>query len=226
MNLKHMNPLVLDEADRMLDMRFQISVDEIVDQISKWRQTLLFSASFPDQIRAIVKRIMLKPVMVKVKSTHDSSTISQHFYQVDDQKQCKTALRLLLLEYKPESSLVFCNTKRETLDVVEELTRHGSNVLALNGDLELRDRDQTMVRFANKSSSVLVAARGLDIDMIDAVFNFHLPHEPGTYIHRIGRTGRAGSKGRIFMLHNGNEYKLTRLSDYIGRSITNVPINR
>lgn len=223
MSLKHVNTLVLDEADRMLDMGFQASVDNIVDQIPKWRQTLLFSATFPDQIKAMVKRIMLKPIMVKVESTHDNSTISQHFYQVDDFKTCMTALHLLLLQYKPESSVVFCNTKKETMEITDELAKYGFSVLALNGDLEQWDRDQTMVRFANKSISILVAtdvaARGLDIEALDAVFNFKLPHEPETYVHRIGRTGRAGSKGSAFTLHNGNEYKLTMLSDYIERPI-------
>jgi len=236
MTLKHVNTLVLDEADRMLDMGFQASVDAIVEQVPKWRQTLLFSATFPDTIKAVVKRIMLKPIMVKVESTHDSSTIDQHFYQVNDPQQCMLALRLLLserlaeplsgqsLDHRAESSLVFCNTKRETLEVADELVRHGFSALALNGDLEQWQRDQTMVRFANKSVSVLVAtdvaARGLDIDAVDAVFNFQLPHEPETYVHRIGRTGRAGSKGAAFTLHNGNEYKLTMLSDYIKRSLT------
>jgi len=219
LSLKDVNTLVLDEADRMLDMGFQASVDHIVDQIPKWRQTLLFSATFPDQIQAIVKRIMLKPIMVKVESTHDSNTISQHFYNVDDFKQSVIGLRLLLLKHKPESSVVFCNTKKETLDITNELNQNGFSALALNGDLEQWDRDQTLVRFANKSISILVAtdvaARGLDIDALDAVFNFQLPHEPDTYVHRIGRTGRAGSTGSSFTLHNGNAYKLTMLSDYI-----------
>ena len=224
LSLKDVNTLVLDEADRMLDMGFQVSVDNIVDQIPKWRQTLLFSATFPNQIQAIVKRIMLKPIMVKVESTHDSSTISQHFYKVDDFKQSLIGLRLLLLKHKPESSVVFCNTKKETLEITNELNLNGFSALALNGDLEQWDRDQTLVRFANKSTSILVAtdvaARGLDIDALDAVFNFQLPHEPDTYVHRIGRTGRAGSTGSSFTLHNGSEYKLTMLSDYIKRPIS------
>ena len=215
--------LVLDEADRMLEMGFQASVDAIVAQIPKQRQTLLFSATLPDQIKAISGRMMSNPVLVQVESTHDSSTIAQHFYQLADGKQVVTALRLLLLEHKPESSVVFCNTKRETQEIADALTGHGFSALALNGDLEQRDRDQTMVRFANRSSSILVAtdvaARGVDIDALDAVFNVQLPHEPETYVHRIGRTGRAGSRGVTFTLHDGSEYKLTMLEDYIGQRI-------
>ncbi len=230
MLLKHVNMLVLDEADRMLDMGFQASVDAIVAHLPKWRQTLLFSATFPDKIKLMVKRIMLKPVLVKVESSHDSSTISQHFYQLADErasgeKAAMIALRLLLLQYAPESSLIFCNTKRESVEIADMLVQFGFSALVLNGDLEQWQRDQTMVRFANKSTSILVAtdvaARGLDIDALDAVFNVHLPHEPETYIHRIGRTGRAGSTGMAFTLHNGNEYKLTMLSDFIQSSIRN-----
>jgi len=162
-------------------------------------------------------------VLVKVNRIHNDSAISQHFYQVDDFKQSMNALRLLLLKQGPESSLVFCNTKKETFAITEALTQSGFSALTLNGDLEQWERDQTMVRFANKSISILVAtdvaARGLDVDALDAVFNFQLPHEPETYLHRIGRTGRAGSQGEAFTLHNGNEYKLTMLSDFLKQPI-------
>lgn len=228
LKLNKLTTLVLDEADRMLEMGFQASVDAIINQLPKQRQTLLFSATFPDQIESISRRIMIKPVMVQVESTHDSSTILQHFYQVNNYEQGMTALRLLLLEQSPESTLIFCNTKRETQEIADELISHGFSTLALNGDLEQRDRDQTMVRFANKSTSILVAtdvaARGLDIDALDIVINFQLPHEPETYVHRIGRTGRAGSTGAVFTLHNGNDYKLTMLGDYIKRTIECEPL--
>lgn len=223
LSLDRINTVVLDEADRMLDMGFKDAINAIVDQTPRKRQTLLLSATFPDQIRSISKRIMNNPVMVQVESTHDSDSIEQHFYRVESQEEGMTALRLLLLQNRPESTVIFCNTKQETQDITDDLKNHGFSALALNGDLEQRDRDQTLVRFANRSSSILVAtdvaARGLDIDSLDAVINFHIPHDPEIYIHRIGRTGRAGSKGLAFTIYAQNEYKMTMLSDYIERTI-------
>jgi len=225
LDLTDINTLVLDEADRMLDMGFQASVDAIVDQLPKWRQTLLFSATFPDKINTMAKRIMLKPVMVQIESNHDHSSIAQHFYREDDPKQYTTALRLLLLHFRPESSVIFCNTKRETVDIANTLTQHGFSALALNGDLEQWERDQTMVRFANNSIAILVAtdvaARGLDIDGLDAVFNVHLPNEAETYIHRIGRTGRAGNEGLACSIFGDREHLNTiKLTDLTGMEIT------
>lgn len=136
LKLDKVNTLVLDEADRMLEMGFQAALDNIIAQISKWRQTLLFSATFPDQIKAISARIMLKPLMVQVESHHDAESITQHFYEVADKTASLEALRLLLLEYQPESSVVFCNTKRETVEVAQALTGYGFGALVLNGDLE------------------------------------------------------------------------------------------
>jgi len=223
LKLNKVNTLVLDEADRMLEMGFQSVLDSIIGQIPAQRQTLLFSATFPEQIQSISKRIMKQPSIVTVASTHDDSSIEQHFYRVVDDEQRMTALRLLLLQHQPESALVFCNTKRETESVAEALIWHGFSALALNGDLEQRDRDQAMVRFTNKSISVLVAtdvaARGLDIDALDAVINYHIAHDPETHVHRIGRTGRAGSKGIACSLYRENPYKMTMLGDYLGKEI-------
>ncbi|MDX8407770.1 MAG: ATP-dependent RNA helicase DbpA [Mariprofundaceae bacterium] len=223
LNLDDLTILVLDEADRMLEMGFQPALDAIVARMPKQRQTLLFSATFPDQIKSIAKRMLIHPVRVQVESTHDSSCIEQHFYRVIDEAQRMTALRLLLLHHRPESALVFCNTKKETREVADKLIEHGFSALALNGDLEQRERDQAMVQFANKSTSIIVAtdvaARGLDIDAVDAVINFHLPYDPETYIHRIGRTGRAGNRGMACSLYRENTYRMTMLGDSIGRNI-------
>jgi len=222
--LDEVNMLVLDEADRMLDMGFQESLDAIVRCIPRRRQTLLFSATYPDQIQSMARRVMQNPVLVQVAEVHDSSSIRQHFFQFELNKHRLTALRLLLLKYRPGSTLVFCNTRRETEEVADELRSDGFSALALHGDLEQRQRDQTLVRFANKSVSILVAtdvaARGLDIDALDAVINYQMARDVEVHVHRIGRTGRAGSKGIACTLYSAKEqYKVERLEEYLGIQI-------
>lgn len=222
--LDEVNMLVLDEADRMLDMGFQESLDAIVRCIPRQRQTLLFSATYPDQIQSMARRVMQNPVLVQVAEVHDSSSIRQHFFQFELNKHRLTALRLLLLKYRPGSTLVFCNTRRETEEVADELRSDGFSALALHGDLEQRQRDQTLVRFANKSVSILVAtdvaARGLDIDALDAVINYQMARDVEVHVHRIGRTGRAGSKGIACTLYSAKEqYKVERLEEYLGIQI-------
>ena len=224
LSLDHVDTLVLDEADRMLDMGFQAALDNIIDKIPQQRQTLLFSATFPDQIQKIANKYLQTPAVIKVESNHENSTISQHFYQVENDEDRLLAIRLLLLTHKPESSVIFCNTKIETQNVANKLAAYGFGVVALHGDLEQKDRDQTLVRFANKSASILVAtdvaARGLDIEALDAVFNYNLAHDTEVHIHRIGRTGRAGSTGYAFTLFsNKHRYEIGLLEDYLERTI-------
>jgi ATP-independent RNA helicase DbpA len=217
LQLKDVNLLVLDEADRMLDMGFQETLDKILAQVPKQRQTLLFSATFPDQIESIASRVMQSPERVEIESKHDDSTIEQHFYRVTDHDSRLHALHVLLARYQPPSTIVFCNTKRETDDVAYYLQDAGFDALALHGDMEQRQRDETLVRFSNKSASILVAtdvaARGLDIDSLDAVVNFHISKEPEVHTHRIGRTGRAGGKGLAFSFFNEKDStKILRLN--------------
>jgi len=221
LSLARLTTLVLDEADRMLEMGFQESLDAIVEQTPVQRQTLLFSATFQDEIQSIAKRILIDPVMAQVEARHDNATIEQHFYKVADDAERMTALRLLLLKYRPESAVVFCNTKRETQAVADELRSSRFSVLALHGDMEQRDRDKTLVRFANKSAAILVAtdvaARGLDIDSLDAVINFHIARDSEVHVHRIGRTGRAGGKGMAFTFYTDKDgYKIALLEEYLG----------
>lgn len=215
--LEHVQTLVLDEADRMLEMGFQESLDNIIAQIPEQRQTLLFSATFPTQIQAIAKRIMNEPVMVKVASEHDNSSITQTFYKVADDRQRLIALRLLLQHYRPVSALVFCSTKLDVDNVTSQLKQHNFSALALHGDMEQKDRDQTLIRFTNNSASILVAtdvaARGLDIDALDMVINYHIARDAEIHTHRIGRTGRAGSTGIACTLFDEKEsFKLARLN--------------
>ena len=212
--------LVLDEADRMLEMGFQKELDAIVEATPLQRQTLLFSATFPAEIGAVAGRIMHNSKRVTAAAAHDSTTIVQHFYRVDDDGARLTALRLLLLQHQPESTVVFCNTKKETRELAEALRNYKFSALAIHGDLEQNDRDRTLVRFANKSVAVLaatdVAARGLDINALDAVVNYHISSDPEVHVHRIGRTGRAGSTGLAFTLYGDNErHKIDRLGDYL-----------
>ncbi|MAL94419.1 MAG: ATP-dependent RNA helicase DbpA [Haliea sp.] len=228
LTLEQLSTLVLDEADRMLDMGFQASLDAILEHVPTQRQTLLFSATYPPEIEAIAQRVMQSPQQVQVESTHDSSSIAQAFYRVEDSER-SLALRLLLLQQRPDSAVIFCNTRAECAEVARELTSHGFSAQALHGDLEQRERDRILTRFASKSLSVLVAtdvaARGLDIDALDAVINYHIPRDLDVYIHRIGRTGRAGSRGLACTLFSEKEdHKLAKLEARLEQSIVAEPL--
>jgi ATP-independent RNA helicase DbpA len=223
-DLNELNTLVLDEADRMLDMGFQDALDAIISHAPAQRQTLLFSATYPAEIKKVAQAIMEKPEMVKVESTHDHSSIKQYFYKLDSKEQRDDALETLLLQHQPESAVVFCNTKKEVQHVADELHARGFSVIDLHGDLEQRERDQALVQFANKSVSILVAtdvaARGLDVDNLDAVFNFELSRDPEVHVHRIGRTGRAGSKGIACSFFSEKEmYKVAQIDEYMDMPI-------
>ncbi len=215
--------LVLDEADRMLDMGFEEPIREIVGKTPKDRQTLLFSATYPDAIREIGRKVMRDPVEVTVDGTGEAAAIAEHFHEVE-LAQKPAALAGLLLDHNPDSAVVFCNTRRDADDVAASLAHLGFSALALHGDMEQRDRDEILVRFANRSCNVLVAsdvaARGLDIDDLGAVLNYELPTDPDVYVHRIGRTGRAGRAGLALSLCTPREVsRATQIEAHTGRPL-------
>lgn len=206
LTLDNIETIVLDEADRMLDMGFQEAVDDILDAAPAQRQTLLFSATFPEGINKIAKRVMHNPSHIKIESDDGHKLISEHFYRVENNRARCDAVKRLLLHFAPQACVVFCSTKQATLDLTFDLASNGFSVAVLNGDLEQRERDQTLIQFANGSICVLVAtdvaARGLDIDNLDAVINYDIAHDAEVHTHRVGRTGRAGKTGvacSIFM---------------------------
>ncbi len=198
LNLAALATLVLDEADRMLDMGFYDDIAFVAKRCPAQRQTLLFSATYPDGIARLAHQFMRDPQEVKLLEKHEESKIRQRFYHVEEAQRLQ-AVVALLLHYRPVSTLAFCNTKQQCRVLLEALHAQGIKALTLNGDMEQRDRDQVLIQFSNRSCSVLVAtdvaARGLDIDKLEAVINVDVTPDPEIHVHRIGRTGRADQNG-------------------------------
>ncbi|MFZ4288700.1 ATP-dependent RNA helicase DbpA [Variovorax sp. HJSM1_2] len=198
LDLSALNTLVLDEADRMLDMGFFDDIATVARQCPAERQTLLFSATYPEGIAKISQQFMRTPQQITVQSQHEEHKIRQRWYEVTDNNRLH-AVGLLLNHYRPTSTIAFCNTKQQCRDLAEVLTAEGFSALALYGELDQRERDQVLVRFANRSCSVMVAtdvaARGLDISDLEAVINVDVTPDSEVHIHRIGRTGRGDKEG-------------------------------
>lgn len=214
-----MKVLVLDEADRMLDMGFSEAIDDVISYLPAQRQTLLFSATYPQGIENISARVQQQPVSITTGDVSALPDIEQQFYEATRGEKL-SLLQALLSHHQPASCVVFCNTKRDCQEVCEALTDSGISVLALHGDLEQRDRDQVLVRFANQSCRVLVAtdvaARGLDIKELAMVVNYELSFDPEVHVHRIGRTARAGQKGlAVSLVAPAEIQRANTLEDYL-----------
>jgi ATP-independent RNA helicase DbpA len=206
--LDGLNTLVLDEADRMLDMGFFDDIAKVVKQTPNERQTLLFSATYPEGIEKLARQFMRTPQQIKIEAPQAQSQIEQRFYEVTRANRLETVGKLLM-HFRPVSTLAFCNTKQQCKDLVDLLQQQGFNALALYGELEQRERDQVLAQFSNRSCSVLVAtdvaSRGLDINQLEAVINVDITPDPEVHVHRVGRTGRAGASGLALSLASMND---------------------
>ena len=229
LSLENLTTFVLDEADRMLDMGFGESIAQIIRYLPAKRQNMLFSATYPQNIDKLAAKVMVNPQRLEAPDQHDANTIQQLLCQITDKSKRTEGLVSLLQKYKPDSTLVFCNTKKLADDVSLELRNLGFSARAIHGDLEQRDRDNRLVQFSNNSLSILVAtdvaARGLDIDSLDLVVNYHLSRDPEVHTHRIGRTGRAGNTGLACSLfHESENYKIELLEAVLEQSLERIVI--
>jgi ATP-independent RNA helicase DbpA len=217
LSLKKIQTVVLDEADRMLEMGFYEEIEKILYKTAQKRQTLLFSATFPSKIKTLSSEFMRNPVQIIVESEHEAGTIEEIFYDIAEEEKDEALMYVLQL-HQPESVIVFVNTKIDVITLTERLIERGFSALDLHGDLEQIDRTQTLLQFANRSVRILVAtdlaARGLDIKEVEMVLNLGLPRKKEDYIHRIGRTARAGNKGKaVTLVPQDEKYKLQDFTD-------------
>ena len=228
LGLQDLRILVLDEADRMLDMGFIDVVTDIVGACPRDRQTLLFSATFPDAIDELAAEIQDEPIRVSVSEDTQPETITQSLV-ICEMGQRKQRIADVLAHYAPTSALVFCETRKDCAEVARSLSQRGAAALALHGDLDQRQRDDVLVQFANGSATVLVAtnvaARGLDIPELPLVLVAELSSDPESHVHRVGRTGRAGESGRaVSIVSRPNEHKrLETLEAFLGEPLTREP---
>jgi len=212
-HLGQIKTVILDEADRMLDMGFADDILKLLSNLPKQRQTLLFSATYPENIDKLTKVILKNPTEIKIEPEKEKISVKEHLYSIDNNKD--KALLATLQHFQPALAIIFCNTKVKTVEVSTMLNEKGFDVATLNGDLEQYERQEMLLQFANGSLPVLVAtdlaSRGLDIENVDMVINYDTPMKNEDYTHRIGRTGRASKSGLAISLCDA--YGLKRLSE-------------
>lgn len=224
LDLRQVTSLILDEADRMLDMGFQNDMEKILKDVPKSRQTVFFSATFPRIIESLSRAYQKQPVRVTIEEEQNSApSIRQIFYETQPTVKLNSLL-WIIQQKQPESALVFCNLKASVIELTQALIKAGVSSGCLHGDLEQSERDRIMAKFRNKSIRILVAtdvaARGIDVENLDAVINFDLPSRADVYVHRIGRTGRAGKKGFAISLVTPREKgKLPGIEKFTGAKI-------
>jgi ATP-independent RNA helicase DbpA len=222
LNLDGLKTLVLDEADKMLEMGFEEEMNQVLSFVPKNRQTLLFSATFPEAIKILSQKIQNSPVHIKIEES-DPSEIQEFIYEFENDYK-KEVLMRVLKTYPAKATLIFCNQKATVDELAEELGRQKAAVAALHGDIEQRERDTVTSLFRNQSLRILVAtdvaARGLDIENLELVINYDLPNSPETYVHRIGRTGRMNKSGVAVSLAKPLEtLKIFEFEKFTGRKM-------
>jgi ATP-independent RNA helicase DbpA len=226
--LSALTTLVLDEGDRLLDMGFYDTIIAIADAAPAHRQTLLFSATFPERITEMSAAVQKQAVRIAADTEHCDKSIRQLFYTVAHPER-NQALYALLAHYQPESTVIFCNTRQTCKDVTEFLRHKGYSAAGLQGDMEQAQRTLLFTQFANRSISILVAtdvaSRGLDIESLAAVINYELSPDPEVHVHRIGRTGRAGKEGLALSLClDSQEYLIRRIEECQKRPVTRAAL--
>lgn len=230
LKLHDLRTVILDEADEMLNMGFREDIEAILSEAPEERQTVLFSATMPPEILAITKKYQTDPVQIKIKSAQKTVELIEQFYFEVAMGRKTDALRLLIAAYSPASAMVFCNTKRMVDELTDALIKSGIHAAGLHGDMKQAQRTAVMNAFKAKSTNVLVAtdvaARGIDVSGIDAVFNYDLPQDNEYYIHRIGRTGRAGKEGKAYTLITGKRqyFDLQAIARYTKAEIREMPL--
>lgn len=227
LKLDNLKTIVLDEADEMLNMGFREDIESVLAQIPEERQTVLFSATMPP---AITKQYQKEPVLVQIQSAHRTVDAIAQFSVSVPMGRKTDALQLLLLSKQPKSAMIFCNTKKMVDELTEALCLRGFSAAGLHGDMKQLQRTQVMNGFKSGRNTILiatdVAARGIDVKGVDAVFNYDLPQDHEYYIHRIGRTGRAGKTGAAYNILSGRkqEMEMREISRYTKADITEIPV--
>jgi superfamily II DNA/RNA helicase len=220
--------LVMDEVDRMLDMGFYEDIMKIISYLPKERQTLMFSATMPPKINQLAKSILKSPVEISIALSKPPESILQHAYVVHEGQKIPL-IKNILSNHSNQSILIFCSKKQTVKQLTQQLQKFGFNAMDIHSDLEQNQREEVLLSFASKRLPILIAtdilSRGIDIDQIDLVINYDVPSDGEDYVHRIGRTARAQTKGTaITLVSQDDQVKFKRIEKLIGKIVDKMPI--